>query len=27
MTILVPGDSVQRVSITEQPEDGDEAQA
>ena len=27
MTILVPGDSVQRVSITEQPEDADEDQA
>jgi len=27
MTILVPGDSVQRVSITEQPEDADEDHA
>ena len=27
MTILVPGDSVQRVTITEQPEEMDEARA
>lgn len=27
MTILIPGDSVQRVSISEQPEDADEARA
>ncbi len=27
MTIFVPGDSVQRVSITEHPEDADEARA